>query len=70
MWLSGLEDLVVSKERFQFLNIGERCNVAGSIIFKKAIMAGDYAKAMDIAKKQVSDGWRLLAAALPAGLEA
>lgn len=24
MWLSGLEDLVVTKERFQFLNVGER----------------------------------------------
>lgn len=54
MWLSGLEDLVVSKERFQFLNLGERCNVAGSAIFKKLIMAGDYVKAMDIAKKQVT----------------
>lgn len=53
MWLSGLEDLVVSKDRFQFLNVGERCNVAGSIQFKKLIMAGDYGKAMDIAKKQV-----------------
>lgn len=53
LWLSGLEDLVVSKDRFQFLNIGERCNLAGSIQFKKLIMAGDYGKAMDIAKKQV-----------------
>lgn len=24
MWLSGLEDLVVTKDRFQFLNVGER----------------------------------------------
>jgi len=55
MWLSGLEDLVVSKDRFQFLNVGERCNVAGSIAFKKLIMAGDYMKAMDVAKKQVSE---------------
>ena len=53
MWLSGLEDLVVSKDRFQFLNVGERCNIAGSPLFKKLILAGDYAKAMDIAKKQV-----------------
>jgi hypothetical protein len=29
--------------------------VAGSIIFKKAIVAGDYQKGMDIAKKQVSE---------------
>ena len=56
LWLSGLEDLVVSKERFQFLNVGERCNVAGSIAFKRLILAGDFAKAMDVAKKQVEDG--------------
>jgi 5-methyltetrahydrofolate--homocysteine methyltransferase len=53
MWLSGLEDLVVTKERFRFLNVGERCNLAGSIQFKKLIMTGDYQAAMDVAKKQV-----------------
>eukprot|EP00968_Pinguiococcus_pyrenoidosus_P005982 scaffold391_cov223-Pinguiococcus_pyrenoidosus.AAC.5 len=56
LWLSGLEDLVVSKERFAFMNIGERCNIAGSSKFKKLIMSGDYGTAMDIAKKQVEDG--------------
>ena len=56
LWLSGLEDLVVSKERFQFLNVGERCNVAGSLAFKRLILAGDFAKAMDVAKRQVEDG--------------
>lgn len=56
MWLSGLEDLIVSKDRFSFLNVGERCNLAGSILFKKKIMAGDYMAAMEIAKKQVEDG--------------
>ena len=39
-----------------FLNVGERCNIAGSIKFKKIMMAGDYSAAMDIAKKQVEDG--------------
>jgi 5-methyltetrahydrofolate--homocysteine methyltransferase len=60
MWLSGLEDLVVEDIHNQFglsfLNIGERCNIAGSIKFKKLMMAGDYGSAMDIAKKQVEDG--------------
>ena len=60
MWLSGLEDLVVEDVHNQhglpFLNVGERCNIAGSIRFKKLMMAGDYASAMDIAKKQVEDG--------------
>jgi len=60
MWLSGLEDLVVDDVvnhlGMPFLNVGERCNIAGSMAFKKIMMAGDYGKAMDIAKKQVIDG--------------
>ena len=32
-----------------FVNIGERTNVTGSAKFKKLIMAGDYAAAIDIA---------------------
>jgi len=60
MWLSGLEDLVVDDVHnhlgMPFLNVGERCNIAGSLKFKKLMMAGDYASAMDIAKKQVEDG--------------
>lgn len=56
MWLSGLEDMIVTKERFSFLNVGERCNISGSIRFKRLIMKGDYATAMDIARQQVEDG--------------
>ena len=60
MWLSGLEDLVVDDVHnhlgLPFLNVGERCNISGSIRFKKLMMAGDYGTAMDIAKKQVEDG--------------
>jgi len=60
MWLSGLEDLVVEDVHNQlgmpFLNVGERCNISGSLKFKRLMMAGDYGAAMDIAKKQVEDG--------------
>ncbi|EEC44210.1 methionine synthase [Phaeodactylum tricornutum CCAP 1055/1] len=60
MWLSGLEDLKVEDVHNQlglpFLNVGERCNIAGSIKFKKLMMKGDYGAAMDIAKQQVEDG--------------
>ena len=60
MWLSGLEDLVVDDVHnhlgLPFLNVGERCNIAGSLRFKKLMMAGDYGAAMDIAKQQVEDG--------------
>eukprot|EP00592_Proboscia_alata_P023875 CAMPEP_0194443776 /NCGR_PEP_ID=MMETSP0176-20130528/126892_1 /TAXON_ID=216777 /ORGANISM="Proboscia alata, Strain PI-D3" /LENGTH=1469 /DNA_ID=CAMNT_0039270071 /DNA_START=276 /DNA_END=4685 /DNA_ORIENTATION=+ len=60
MWLSGLEDLVVEDVHnhlgMPFLNVGERCNISGSIRFKKLMMKGDFQTAMDIAKKQVDDG--------------
>ena len=60
MWLSGLEDLVVddcvNHLGMPFLNVGERCNISGSIAFKKMIIAGKYMEAMDVAKKQVADG--------------
>ncbi len=46
MWLSCLEDLVVEDAHNQlglpFLNVGEHCNISGSIRFKKLMMAGDY----------------------------
>ncbi len=57
MRLSGLEPLNYKPNeanmRETFLNIGERCNVAGSIMYKKAIVDGDYDKAMSIALSQV-----------------
>ncbi|KAI7838967.1 hypothetical protein COHA_007287, partial [Chlorella ohadii] len=60
MRLSGLEPLNyepdASNMRRTFLNIGERCNVAGSIIYKKAIVDGDYDKAVSIALSQVAAG--------------
>lgn len=60
MRISGLEPLNYkpdpSNMRGSFLMIGERCNVAGSILFKKSIIAGDWDKALDIALKQVQAG--------------
>ncbi len=60
MWLSGLVNVVVDDVHnhlgFPFLDVGERCNISGSIRFKKLMMKGDYAKAMYFAKKQVEDG--------------
>ena len=42
--------------RKSFINLGERCNVAGSSIFKKAIVDGNFEKALAIALKQVENG--------------
>ena len=60
MWLSGLERLIVDKSLFNFLNVGERCNLAGSIRFKKIIKNNDFVGAMAIARKQVEDGAMVL----------
>ena len=55
MWLSGLELLDVTQD-VQFVNVGERCNVAGSRKFLRLIKEKNYEEAISIARKQVSDG--------------
>ena len=55
MWLSGLELLDVTPE-MQFVNVGERCNVAGSRKFLRLIKERNYDEALSIARKQVDDG--------------
>ena len=55
MWLSGLELLDVTPE-VQFINVGERCNVAGSRKFLRLIKEKSYDEAISIARKQVTDG--------------
>jgi 5-methyltetrahydrofolate--homocysteine methyltransferase len=64
MRLSGLEPLNYDPDatnmRRTFLNVGERCNVAGSALFKKAIVNGDYDTALSIALKQVQQGADIL----------
>ena len=55
MWLSGLELLDVTPE-VRFVNVGERCNVAGSRKFLRLIKEKNYDEALSIARKQVADG--------------
>ena len=55
LWLSGLELLEVSPE-INFVNVGERCNVAGSRKFLRLINEKKYDEASSIARKQVEDG--------------
>ena len=55
MWLSGLELLEVKPE-INFVNVGERCNVAGSRKFLRLINEKKYDEALSIARKQVEDG--------------
>lgn len=53
--LAGLERLDLTPGR-GFVNIGERCNVAGSRKFLRLIKEGNLAEALDIARRQVEDG--------------
>ena len=53
--LSGLELLEATPE-VPFINVGERCNVAGSRKFLRLISSHQYDEALQIARKQVDDG--------------
>ncbi len=55
LWLSGLELLDVNSD-VRFVNVGERCNVAGSRKFLRLIKERNYEEALSIARKQVEDG--------------
>lgn len=55
MLISGLEAMEVKPES-NFINIGERCNVAGSRKFLRLINEKKYDEALSIARKQVEDG--------------
>lgn len=56
---SGLELLNLTSE-LNFVNIGERCNVAGSKKFARLISEKKYDEALSIARQQVDDGAQIL----------
>ena len=57
--LSGLESLTVRPES-NFVNIGERTNVTGSPVFAKMVLAGDFEKAVSVARQQVEGGAQII----------
>ncbi|MBQ7742697.1 MAG: homocysteine S-methyltransferase family protein [Bacteroidaceae bacterium] len=57
--LSGLELLEATPE-VNFINVGERCNVAGSRKFLRLISEHNYDEALAIARRQVEDGAMVL----------
>jgi 5-methyltetrahydrofolate--homocysteine methyltransferase len=63
-----LEETMNSQSTANFVNIGERTNVTGSAKFKKLIMAGDYAAAIDIAREQVENGAQIVDVNMDEGL--
>ena len=55
LWLSGLELLDITP-KVRFVNVGERCNVAGSRKFLRLIKEKNYNEALTIARNQVDNG--------------
>ncbi|KAI8063784.1 methionine synthase [Gongronella butleri] len=55
MVISGLEILRMNQTT-GFVNVGERCNVAGSRKFCRHILKGEYEEALAIARSQVENG--------------
>ncbi|XP_077522805.1 methionine synthase-like isoform X2 [Amblyomma americanum] len=57
--LAGLETMIVTSETL-FVNIGERCNIAGSRKFAELIRQDKYQDALEVAKAQVEMGAQIL----------
>ncbi|HEY7329203.1 MAG TPA: methionine synthase [Gemmataceae bacterium] len=58
-YYSGNEVLVVRPET-NFVMIGERCNITGSLKFKRLIKEGNYETAVQVAREQVQNGANIL----------
>ena len=56
MKVSGLEPLLIDKQTTNFINVGERTNVAGSRKFARLIAEKKYDEAMSVARNQIDGG--------------
>lgn len=65
--LSGLEPLVITPES-NFVNVGERTNVAGSKKFLRLIKEEKFEEALDIARDQVEGGAQIIDVNMDDGL--
>ncbi|MDP3673914.1 MAG: methionine synthase [Novosphingobium sp.] len=60
--------LVTQNASSRFVNVGERTNVTGSAAFKKLILAGDYTRAVEVARQQVENGAQVIDVNMDEGL--
>lgn len=67
MQLAGLEPMIVGPNT-NFVNIGERCNVAGSRRFCNLIKNENYETAIDVARTQVENGAQIIDVNMDDGL--
>ena len=65
--LSGLEPLLINKQK-NFINIGERTNVAGSRKFARLIREKKYEEALSVARDQVENGAQIIDVNMDDGL--
>ncbi|MBK8629406.1 MAG: methionine synthase [Sphingomonadales bacterium] len=59
---------MTTQQTATFVNVGERTNVTGSAAFKKMIMAGDYTRAVEVARQQVENGAQIIDVNMDEGL--
>ncbi len=65
--LSGLEVFSIDTNSL-FVNVGERCNVTGSALFKHLIAEQDYEAALGVARLQVENGAQIIDINMDEGL--
>ena len=57
--LSGLEPFTIKADSL-FVNVGERCNVTGSAVFKRLILEENYDAGLAVARQQVINGAQII----------
>jgi len=67
MMLSGMQEFIFT-DNIKFINVGERCNISGSLKFKRLIKNDQFEEAVAIAKDQVENGAQILDFNLDDGL--
>ncbi|CAJ1017182.1 Homocysteine S-methyltransferase/Pterin binding enzyme/B12 binding domain/Vitamin B12 dependent methionine synthase, activation domain containing protein, putative [Leishmania lindenbergi] len=67
MVISGLEPLYFTNH-IGFCNIGERCNLSGSLKFKRLVKEGKWEECLEVARKQVEEGAMVLDVNMDDGL--
>ena len=65
--LSGLEPVTIRPES-NFVNIGERTNVTGSLKFNRLILDNNYEEALSVARHQIENGAQIIDVNMDEGL--